>query len=96
MYPRIDIYKDDKSLFSIVLDSDEKLEICENSFTWNSFKVTTNFDWNNIKNGFKRLIKEIDSQDMLPFRIIENREYESVIAFQLSLKITFNLFILFV
>lgn len=75
MYPRIDIYKDDKSLFSIVLDSDEKLEICENSFTWNSFKVTTNFDWNNIKNGFKRLIKEIDSQDMLPFRIIENREY---------------------
>ena len=75
MYPRFDIYKDDKSLFSIVLDSDEKLEICENSFTWNSFKVTTNFDWNNIKNGFKRLIKEIDSQDMLPFRIIENREY---------------------
>lgn len=75
MYPRIDIYKDDKSLFSIVLDSDEKLEICENSFTWNSFKVTTNFDWNNIKNGFKRLTKEIDSQDMLPFRIIENREY---------------------
>jgi len=75
MYPRIDIYKEDKSLFSIVLDSDEKLEICENSFTWNSFKVTTNFDWNNIKNGFKRLRKEIDSQDMLPFRIIENREY---------------------